>query len=1019
MVKYSLEHKGVIFFFYFMVLLTGIVSWDIIGKQENPEFPEWNAAVVTQWPGASSLKVEELVTEQIEKKLLELPYWQEVKSLSQPGVSYVFPKIKGSIREVKPIWDKTRNKLEELAGVLPEGTSNPWLNQDFGTTKTVVLAVTGDGFSYKELYDVADDLKKELEQVPYVAKVGTLGKQEERVWLEFSVTKIANLGIDVKTISDIVSGQNVMEPGGRIWLGPQTIRVQTSGEFKSVEEIGNVIITIPGHKNTFLLKDLAEIKREYEDPPRSQMRFMGKDAIGIEIQMQEGGQILELGDSIQNLIADFIKTSPLGINIDILNFQPLWTAKKIKDFVNNLIQAVVTVGVFMVVLLGWREGLIISTLIPTAFLITFVVMALVDIPLQQISLAAYIIALGMLVDNGIVMVESISGYIKKGMDKNQAAIQAGKELMVPLLAATATTVAAFLPIGLAKESIGIYCESLPQVVMIVLTASFFVAMTLVPVSCVALIKPKAEVKKSSISIFAKTYALFLGSALRFKYFTILAIVSLLILVAPLAGELPKLFFPPSDRAQFYFDLYTPEGTDFRETRKIALDAERHVLSKYKDHVKNMAVYIGVKSPLYHISISGEEQTSNFAQFVVNTWDQAQSLQMIEELGIYFRENYVEGRFDMRRIEEGPPVGPPVQIRVFGKDFDDLYNYAEQVRKIIASTPGTESVFDDWGRRVPLVYVDVKQDQARRVGVSTESITRSMQGIFSGTRVTDYREQDDSIPIVFRASSRERNSLENIQSLEIFSSQGGRLPLSQVADVRLEWEAGKIRHFDRRRTITVKAYLNGSRTADAVLDEIEKKMQEEINFAPGYGIQIGGTKEASQRAQKALGMALPIGGILMTLILVMQFGNVRKMIIVLATIPLSFIGVVIGLYIVNYPLSFFGILGILSLAGIVVNNAILLIEQTDENLAAGKPPIEALIDAGIRRAYPIILTTITTLGGLFTLAISGLFWGPMAVAIMGGLIVSTFLTLVVTPTLYAILFKIKYEKPNMFIAVSET
>jgi multidrug efflux pump subunit AcrB len=286
-------------------------------------------------------------------------------------------------------------------------------------------------------------------------------------------------------------------------------------------------------------------------------------------------------------------------------------------------------------------------------------------------------------------------------------------------------------------------------------------------------------------------------------------------------------------------------------------------------------------------------------------------------------------------------------------------------------------------------------------------------------VTDYREQDDSIPIVFRASSRERNSLENIQSLEIFSSQGGRLPLSQVADVRLEWEAGKIRHFDRRRTITVKAYLNGSRTADAVLDEIEKKMQEEINFAPGYGIQIGGTKEASQRAQKALGMALPIGGILMTLILVMQFGNVRKMIIVLATIPLSFIGVVIGLYIVNYPLSFFGILGILSLAGIVVNNAILLIEQTDENLAAGKPPIEALIDAGIRRAYPIILTTITTLGGLFTLAISGLFWGPMAVAIMGGLIVSTFLTLVVTPTLYAILFKIKYEKPNMFIAVSET
>ncbi|MBT3921350.1 MAG: efflux RND transporter permease subunit, partial [Nitrospina sp.] len=431
MVKYSLEHKGVIFFFYFMMLVMGLASIKTIGKQENPEFPEFNAVVVTKWPGASPQKIEELVTEKVEKKLLELPYWDSVRSLSQPGVSYVFPKIKGSIWEVKPIWDKTQDKLLDLKGTFPDGTSDPWLNTDFGSTKTVVLAVTGEGFSNKELDDIASDMKKDLEQIPYVAKVEIKGKQQERVWLEFPLTKITQMGLEGRDIANMVKEQNVLEPGGRIWLGPQTIRVETSGEFKSVEEIENIVINIPGQKETFVLKDLMQVKREYEDPPRMQMRYMGKDAIGIIIQMQAGGQILELGDNIKKLIADYRLRVPLGIGIDIFNFQPKWTKKKIEEFVENLVQAVVIVGIIMVLMLGWREGIIIATLIPSAFLITFVVMDKISLPLQQISLAAYIIALGMLVDNGIVMVESISGYIKEGMGKAEAAIKAGNELMVP------------------------------------------------------------------------------------------------------------------------------------------------------------------------------------------------------------------------------------------------------------------------------------------------------------------------------------------------------------------------------------------------------------------------------------------------------------------------------------------------------------------------------------------------------------------------------------------------------------
>jgi multidrug efflux pump len=1013
MVKYSLEHKGVIAFFYFLILVMGLSSWETIGKQENPEFPEFNAVVITKWPGASPQKIEELVTEKIEKKLLELPYWDNVKSLTQPGVSYVFPKIKGSIWTVKPIWDKTRNKLEDLNGQLPDGVTTPWLNTDFGTTKTIVLAITGKGFTNKELDDIADDLRKDLEQVQYVAKVEIKGKQQERIWLEFPLTKLAAMGLDAQTITDIVRDQNILEPGGRLWLGPQTIRVETSGEYKSVEEIENTIINIPGQSNTIILKDLVTINREYEDPPKMQMRYMGKNAIGVVLQMQAGGQILELGENVKKLISDYENIIPLGIDIDILNFQPMWTAIKIEDFVSNLVQAIITVGLFMVVLLGWREGLIIATLIPSAFLITFVVMDMISLPLQQISLAGYIIALGMLVDNGIVMVESTSGYIKQGMDKAEAAIKAGKELMIPLLAATATTVAAFLPIALARESVGIYCQSLPIVVMIVLSASFFVSMTLVPVSCVKLIQPKEEAPNLFERIFAKIYPPVLGFALRFKYITVVSMVGVLFLSLPLAGKLPKMFFPASDRPQFYFDLYMPEGTDFRETRKVALEAEKYVLSKYNEEIRNMATYIGEKSPLYHVSISGEEQTSNYAQFVVNTWEQSQSLKMLDELGTYFQNTLTEGRVDMRRVEEGPPVGAPIQVRVFGKDFNELYEYADQVREVMKNIPGTTTLFDDWGKKVPLVYIDLNQDQARRTGVTTQTITRNMQAIFSGTRITDYREQDDAIPIVGRASSRERNNLNRIQSFEIPTSQGGKLPLSQVADVKIKWEAGKIRHYDRRRTITLKAYLDGTRTADLILKDVENQIKQNIKFPQGYGVQFGGEKEAAGKAQAALKKSLPLGGAMLMLILVLQFGNVRKMLIILTTIPLSFIGVVLGLYVVNYPLSFFGILGILSLAGIVVNNAILLIEQTDVNLAEGKPPIEALIDAGVRRAYPIILTTITTLAGLFTLAISGLFWGPMAVAIMGGLIVSTFLTLVVAPVLYAIFFNINTSPRQEF------
>ncbi len=1006
MVRYSIAHKGVILFFFALILLMGVKAIGDIGKQENPEFPKWSSVIITEFPGASPLKVEELVTEKIEKKLREIPEFEKITSTSQFGISYVYLKIDSKYWDDKPIWDKARDKLDDLKGQLPEGAKEPWLNNDFGKTKSIVLAITGRGFSNKELSDVTDDLKKEIEHVDFVSRVDIIGEQEERVFLEASANKLAELGISTKTMMEIVREQNVLKPGGRIKLGPQRIRLETTGEYKSVEEIGGTLITIPGNPNSFLLHNLVQIRREYEDPPKMQMRYMGKEAVGIVIEMQEGGQIIQLGENVKHLVESFKDRLYHGIDIDIVNFQPIWTRVNICDFVDNLVQAVLTVALFMAVLLGWRQGIIIALLIPGAYLITMLVMQANDIPMHQISLAALIISLGMLVDNGIVMTESTTEYINQGVEPNEAALRSGNELMVPLLAATGTTVAAFSPISLARSGVGVYCNSLPIVVGTVLLASFFVAMTLVPLLCVWFLKPKVKKEKSE-SIQARIYRNMMTVALRFRFLALFLILGLFFIVPPIAGKLDKTFFPPSGRGQFTIDMHLPEGTDFLETRVQAIKLEKYLQKTYSNEIKNLGLYVGEGGPMFHNSIIPESRSSNYAQFMIITHQYEQRQKMLQELAPYFEANFEDAQLILRPVEEGPPVGAPIQIRVYGQEFSGLYQLAQKIQDLLEQIPGTRSVRNDWGRRVPMVTLEVNQENARRVGVSTDTITFTLQSLFSGQQVTNYREGDDAIPVMIRAVKPERTTLRKLENLKIPTSQGSMVPISQVTERKLKWETGKIKREKRRRTITVKAYTDGNRTSVDILGDARKQI-ENLSFGHGYGVEYGGEVEESGKAQKSIAEKLPFGLAFLVIILVIQFGNVRKMAIILTTIPLSLIGVIIGLYIMKYPLSFFAQLGVLSLAGIVVNNAILLIEQIDFELEEGKPPTEAIIDAGLRRAYPIFLTTLTTVAGLYSLAVSGPLWGPMAVAIMGGLIISTFLTLVLTPVLYTIFFNIRWK-----------
>jgi multidrug efflux pump subunit AcrB len=1011
MTQYSLNNKGVIIFFYVLVIFLGITAIQKIAKEEFPEFPKWQAVIITRMPGASPLKMEELVTSKIEEKLLEVGDLKEVTSVSQTGVSYVFPVIAEHIEQTKEIWDKVREKINDLRGTLPPGCSQPWLNNDLGAVKSFVIAITGEGFSNKELVDIADDLKKDFNQLQYVVRVDVIGEINERIDIEFSQAKISELGVSPEMIASTLVQQNLLAPGGDIRIGPQSIRLEPTGEFQSLDDIKKTVISIPGHSHIFFLKDIADITRTYENPPKMQMRYMGKDAVGIVVEMETGGQILELGESVKSLIKRRQDEMYIGIDLHMVNYQPKWVLKNIKQFINNLWQAVLIVLIIMFILLGWREALIISVLIPVSFLITIIVLDAISIPIHQISLVSLIIALGMLVDNGIVMTESISAYIRQGFDRIDAAVRSAKELSIPLLTATGTTVAAFLPIALAKSGVGIFCRTITFGVGIVLLSSFFVSMTLVPILCTILLKPDNTPvsKDKSPSFFGRNYNWLMHKCLKYKYVTLSTGIILLILVMTLvAPRVRKLFFPPSDRAQFLIDFYLPEGTDYRETRDQALIVETYLLENYPNEIRNTALYIGEQGPRFQSGVSGEQRTANYAQFVVNNHTFSQTQKMVDALSDYFRNHFTDAIGIVKYLESGPPVGAPIQVRVYGKDFKKLYAYANQIKNVCESIEGLRDVRDNWGLKIPKLSISINQDQARRVGVSTASIAQAFQRALTGEAVTYYREGDTSIPIIGRLKEQERNTIDRIQDINLMTAHGTTVPMAQVANLQMRWEAGKIRHRDLRRTITIQGYNAEGYNAQFLLNKIQEKLVD-IQFESGYGITYGGEKEGTEIAQKSINEQIPISLAVLVMILVAQFSNVRKMTIILMTIPLAFIGVFTGLWLTDMAMGFMAFLGVISLAGIVVNNAILLIEQIDAERLNGTPPINAIIYSGQRRAFPIILTTLTTLSGLMPLSLSGDFWGPMAVTIMSGLLVSTILTLVMIPSLYAILFKVKYER----------
>ncbi|MFT5083199.1 MAG: multidrug efflux pump [Lentisphaeria bacterium] len=996
-----------------VIVFVGIQNFLSMPRAYDPGFIIRTAQVITHFPGASPARVEELVSAKIEKAVKEMPELDFVTSESRTGISIVLVNIKESYKNMRPIWDKLRRKVESVSGDLPSGATPPRVNDEFGDVFGVVFTLTGEGFSYAELKTVADSVRDDLQQLPDVAKVEIIGDQEERVFVEYDNSRLADMGISPTQLSQTISARNIVISGGSFNLGRERIVLEPSGNFESIEDIKHSIVRVPGSKRLVFLKDIASVSRDYVDPPKKVVMSSGQAALAIAVSMREGGNNIAMGEQVLGAIAQFERQYPWGLEFELINFSPREVDDKVKSFVSNLGQAVLVVTAVMLLSLGFRTGIIVVALIPISMLMTTIVMSLFDIGLDQISLAALIIALGMLVDNGIVMSESILVRLQQGLKPITAAVDSAMELRVPLLTASLTTSAAFLPIFLAESNVGEFTASLFKVVTITLMCSWIISLTVIPLLCVYFLKvtPKPQ---SLNGTFYRYYKKTLALLLKKKWAT-LSVTALVFIIA-MSGfnSVPKLFFPASDRSYFKIELELPIGSTIEATQMLASDVGDYLAHLKADghDIVNWISYVGSGGPRFVISHAGKADTPEYALLIVNVADYRSIATLMPLIQRYGLANHPDLEITQRRIENGPAVSNPVEVRLSSKNENALNAAVSALKIEMNRLGGLTNISDNWGQRIKKFDIHINQARALRAGVTSEDIAASLQAGLSGIQLTEYREGEDIIPVTLRSLAGSQNDINKVESLSVYApSSGMSVPLAQVADVNVVWNTAKILRRNGVRTVTIGAQLESDITAvqqfinlQPWLDNIDRQ------WGGGVRYELGGESESSGKANRSIMDKLPLAGFIILLLLVAQFNSIRKPIIILATIPLGLIGVIGGLLLARSYFGFMTFLGIISLAGIVINNAIVLLERIQTELDGGREPAEAIVHSCVARMRPILLTTATTVLGLLPLYLGGgEMWEPMAVSIMAGLLFSTVLTLYVVPALYAVLYRVDTGK----------
>jgi len=1023
--EWALRHQSFVLYLIVVLGFIGVFSYTKLGQSEDPPFTFKVMTVRTGWPGATAREVEQQVTERVEKKLQELPDLNYVRSFSRPGESLVFVAIKDSIpaSRVPEVYYQVRKKIGDIRGSLPQGIVGPTFNDEFGDTYGNIYAVTGDGFTYAEIREYSDKIKKELLRIPDVAKVELIGEQDEKVFVEVANTKVANLGLDVASIVSVLQQQNLLSASGFFETASDRVYLRVSGDFDSLDSIRN--IPIRANNRTFRLGDIASVTRGYSDPPTSRLRYMGHDALGIGVSMQKGGDILTLGGNLDRELARIEKTLPVGLEISRINDQPRAVRTSVGEFVRSVAEAVIIVLAVSFLSLGLRTGVVVALSIPLVLAMTFMFMYIFDVGLHKISLGALILALGLLVDDAIIAVEMMAVKMDHGMDRFKAASFAYTSTAFPMLTGTLVTAAGFLPIATAKSGTGEYTLSIFQVVVMSLLISWVAAVIVIPYLGYHLLpavhhSPDGTRKQGwfvslpvirDIAAAGKSFSTHFRDVVEWCVTwrkTVIAItVGAFALSVVGFGFVQQQFFPSSTRLELLVDLKLTEGASYWATEKEVKKLEAF-LNQEKPLYDNYVSYVGTGSSRFYLPLDQQLPAASFAQFVITTNDlKAREALRDKLVKVLAGDQFSTLRGRVLRLENGPPVGYPVQYRVSGEDLVGVRKAAEQVAAVLGADSALSNINFDWNERSKVVKLDIDQDKARALNLSSADVAAFLSTSVNGASVTYLRERDKLVEVLFRGDASERAQLSQLQNLSVPTRAGKNVPLTQIARISYDFEEGIIWRRDRLPTITVRADVAAAGVQPAtVVKRVAAQMDQIRKALPaGYRIEVGGAVEESAKGGASIGAGLPLMVLVMLTVLMMQLQSIQRMILVVLTAPLGLIGVTAALLLFNQPFGFVAMLGFIALSGMIMRNSVILIDQIEQDLAAGHPPWEAIIDSTVRRFRPIVLTALAAILAMIPLTRS-VFFGPMAVAIMGGLTVATMLTLLFLPAAYAAWFRVK-------------
>ncbi|MGN8249022.1 efflux RND transporter permease subunit [Pseudomonas sp. SMV7] len=1012
---WALRNRQIVLFLMILLAAIGAMSYTKLGQSEDPPFTFKAMVIRTLWPGASAEEVSRQVTERIEKKLMETGEYERIVSFSRPGESQVTFMARDSLhsKDIPELWYQIRKKVADIRHTLPPEIQGPFFNDEFGTTFGNIYALTGQGFDYAVLKDYADRIQIQLQRVKDVGKVELVGLQDEKIWIELSNLKLATLGVPMEAVQQALQEQNAVSTAGFFETPSERLQLRVSGRFGSVEQIRQFPIRVGDR--TFRIGDVAEVHRGFNDPPAPRMRFMGEDAIGLAVSMKDGGDILVLGKALEAEFERLARSLPAGMELRKVSDQPAAVKAGVGEFIQVLVEALVIVLLVSFFSLGLRTGLVVALAIPLVLAMTFAAMHYFGIGLHKISLGALVLALGLLVDDAIIAVEMMAIKMEQGYDRLKAASHAWSSTAFPMLTGTLITAAGFLPIATAASSTGEYTRSIFQVVTIALLTSWVAAVVFVPYLGERLLPDLARLHAARhgndghapdpyATPFYQRVRRLVEWCVRRRKTVILLTVAAFVGSILLFRFVPQQFFPASGRPELMVDLKLAEGASLANTAERVKQLE--ALLKQQDGIDNYVAYVGTGSPRFYLPLDQQLPAASFAQFVVL----AKSMEDRERLRSWListvDQQFPDLRARVTRLENGPPVGYPVQFRVTGEHIEKVRALARAVADRVRENPHVVNVHLDWEEPSKAVFLEIDQDRARALGVSTAQLAGFLQSSLTGSTVSQYREDNELIEILLRGTRQERNELGNLGSLALPTDNGQSVALSQVATLEYGFEEGIIWHRNRLPTVTVRADIYDKEQPATLVKQIEPTLEAiRANLPDGYLLEVGGTVEDSERGQKSVNAGMPLFVVVVLSLLMIQLRSFSRTVMVFLTAPLGLIGVTLFLLVFRQPFGFVAMLGTIALAGMIMRNSVILVDQIEQDIAAGLDRWQAIIEATVRRFRPIVLTALAAVLAMIPLSRS-VFYGPMAVAIMGGLIVATVLTLLFLPALYAAWFRVK-------------